>query len=228
MNGNIVTMNTAAEQRLSYSHQDLVGRSILSILAPEQRTEAARLLGKMVDGTEMDDTIPLLAKDGTRFEVDTRVTSGRWDDQDVLIGVSRDVTERRRMEEAVRTSERRLNEAQHIARIGSWKLDVPSNHLVWSDVIFEIFETDPSRFGASYEAFLEAIHQDDRSAVDEAYSTSIREKTPYQIEHRLLMPDGRIKYVLERCETKYDSAGNPVSSLGTVQDITDRKLLILL
>ena len=134
-----------------------------------------------------------------------KVTKGRWNNRDALSWVSRDVTERRRFENALQKSERRLNEAQHLAKTGSWELDIATNRLSWSDVIFEIFEIDPLQFGATYEAFLNAVHPDDRNAVDKAYSASLREKTPYQIEHRLLMSDGRVKYVQERCETKYDS-----------------------
>ncbi|NLV27193.1 MAG: PAS domain S-box protein [Methanomicrobiales archaeon] len=223
LKGDILTMNTAAEERLSYSKKQLIGRSILDILDPGKREEALLFYDNMVDGTGKDNSIPIISKDGTRIEVDTKITRGRWDDQDVLIGVSREVTERRLFEEALQKSERRLNEAQHLAKTGSWELDIPSNYLSWSDVIFEIFEINPLEFGASYEAFLNAIHPDDQKAVDEAYSTSLKEKTPYQIEHRLLLPDGRIKFVLERCETKYDAFGNPLSSLGTVQDITERK-----
>ncbi|MDD1730021.1 MAG: PAS domain S-box protein [Methanospirillum sp.] len=222
--GRIVSINNAVEQKLQYSTGELVGETMFRFLEPEKYKDARMLLQRLFDGTENISTIPVLSKDGTLIEADTKVTRGRWNNQDVLIGVSRDVTERRRFEEVLQKSERRLNEAQHVAKIGSWELDIQTNHLTWSDVIFEIFEIDPLQFGASYEAFLEAIHPDDRKAVDKAYSDSLQKKTPYQIEHRLLMPDGRIKYVLERCETKYDSSGKPLSSLGTVQDITEQKI----
>ena len=61
----------------------------------------------------------------------------------------------------------RQAEALHLARIGNWELGLFTGRLYWSDTIFEIFEIDPSQFGASYEAFLERVHPDDRSAVDE-------------------------------------------------------------
>ncbi|MEJ2692140.1 MAG: ATP-binding protein, partial [Candidatus Thiodiazotropha sp.] len=77
-------------------------------------------------------------------------------------------------------------------------------------------------FGASYEAFLAAIYPDDREAVNAAFTDSLKTRMPYAIEHRLLFPDGRIKYVHERCETYYDN-GIPLRSMGTVQDITERK-----
>lgn len=124
----------------------------------------------------------------------------------------------------LRRSEASLNEAQRIARVGSWELDLVNNLLVWSDEIFRIFEIDPNMFGASYEAFLDTIHPEDRAMVNAAYTNSLKTKTPYSIDHRLLFPDGSIKHVHEQCETFYDKDGKPIRSAGTVQDVTERKL----
>ncbi len=118
--------------------------------------------------------------------------------------------------------EKMLHNVERVAHIGSWILDIKSNHLVWSDEIFRMFEVDPEKFEASYEAFLEAIHPDDREMVNDAYINSLKTKQPYRIEHRLLMKDGSIKAVEEWCETTFDEEGNPLISIGTVQDITQR------
>ncbi|MBI4754498.1 MAG: PAS domain S-box protein [Betaproteobacteria bacterium] len=138
---------------------------------------------------------------------------------------SHDELERRVVErtEALRASEARLEEAQRIAHIGNWELDLADNHLHWSEEIFRLFEIDPARFGASYEAFLNAIHPDDRDRVNRAYTDSLRDRTPYAIAHRLLMPDGHVKWVQERCETHFAQDGRPLRSVGTVQDVTEAK-----
>ncbi len=125
-----------------------------------------------------------------------------------------------RAQAALRQSEARLAEAQRIAHIGHWELDLTSQALVWSDEIFRLFEIDSQRFGASYDAFLEAIHPDDRDMVNRAYTESVEQREPYDIVHRLLMPDGRVKWVNERCETFYDG-DRPVRSIGTVIDISE-------
>ncbi len=140
------------------------------------------------------------------------------------VGAVVDITERREAEQRLRRSEARLNEAQRIARIGSWELDLTQDALTWSAEIFRIFELDPARFGASYEAFMALVHPDDRALVDAAYRRAVTEHTRYDIVHRLLLPDGRIKHVREQAETEYDEAGRPVRSAGTVQDVTAQVL----
>lgn len=142
-----------------------------------------------------------------------------------LLGAYEDITERKRAEDVARTSMERLNEAQRIAQVGNWELDLIGGQLYWSAEIFQIFEIDADRFDATYEAFLNAIHPDDRDMVDRAYADSLEAHQSYEITHRLRMPDGRVKWVNERCETLYDEQGKALRSIGTVQDITSRKLV---
>ena len=126
------------------------------------------------------------------------------------------------MMEELRREKAKLDEAQHVGGMGSWELDLVENVLTWSDEMYRIFEIDPERFGASYEAFLDALHPDDRERVNQVYTRSLETREPYEVEHRLLFPDGRIKHVIERCETFRDAAGGLLRSVGTTQDITGR------
>ncbi|TVR72192.1 MAG: PAS domain S-box protein [Marinilabiliales bacterium] len=129
----------------------------------------------------------------------------------------------RKMVARLSDREAALMEANKIAGMGRWEHDLSTGRLEWSDTIFDIFEIDKGKFGASYDAFIEAVHPEDRSAVDTAYHRSLETRKPYEIEHRLLMKDGRVKFVLERCRTSYNDEGSPVKSVGIVQDITYRE-----
>ncbi|MDP2792519.1 MAG: chemotaxis protein CheB [Sulfurisoma sp.] len=117
-----------------------------------------------------------------------------------------------------------LLETQEISRMGRWDMDLVNNVLSWSAGIYRLFEIDPAKFGATYEAFIEHVHPDDRDRVNQAYLESLRTGQVYEITHRLLMEDGRVKWVNEICHTEYDPAGKPLRSIGTVQDITVLKL----
>ena len=136
-----------------------------------------------------------------------------------------DITQRKRAEEALRESEKRHERSQEIAHLGSWELDVAAGRLTWSDEIFRIFGLKPQEFGATYEAFLAAVHPDDRKAVDAAYQGSLREGCDgYETEHRVVRRDtGEIRIVHEKCEHIRDSSGRIVRSVGMVHDITERK-----
>ena len=142
-----------------------------------------------------------------------------------MSGSHADISVRKNEEALLRASERSLVEAQRVASLGSWELDLATGHLHWSDEIFRIFEIDKREFTATLDAFLEAVHPEDRERVDQAYVRSLESHEAYSIDHRLLMKDGRVKYVHERCETIYDAAGAPLVSLGTVQDITERRAI---
>ena len=139
--------------------------------------------------------------------------------------LSLEISQNRRNEKLIKDSEKKLKEAQAIAHIGHWELDINSNSLYWSDEIYDIFGFSPQEFDPSYELFINSIHPEDRKAVNDAYATSLETKVPYEIEHRVLLNNGTLKYVREQCNTSYDEQGNAVRSLGTIQDITNTKEL---
>lgn len=117
-----------------------------------------------------------------------------------------------------------LKEVQKIAQLGYWEFDILGNNLKWSDEVYHIFGFSPQEFEASYENFLKYIHPEDIKKVDKAYMNSIRNKTNYQVEHRIITKTGEIKYVEEECRHTFDEYGDVVQSLGTIHDITSIKL----
>ena len=125
----------------------------------------------------------------------------------------------------LRESEQRLSRAQEISHLGSWELDVVNDLLTWSDEVYRIFGLQPQEFNAAYEAFLEAVHPDDRAMVDDAYSTSIRDgRDSYELEHRIVKrSSGEVRIVHEKCEHIRDETGQIIRSTGMVHDITERK-----
>ncbi|MFA6167767.1 MAG: PAS domain S-box protein [Gemmatimonadaceae bacterium] len=229
--GLVTDWNAAAERMFGYRAKDVIGRDLHALLARSSDYESFwQALPRFREdgaGPVVNRLLELTARrrDGSEFPVELSIAAMQLSSAWHAIGIVRDISERKQSERALRHSEASLKAAQRIARAGNWELDLAANTLTWTDEIFRIFELDAREFGASYDAFLLAIHPDDRETVDRAFRASTEGRTPYAIEHRLLMKDGRVKYVQERGETEYDAEGHPVRSIGTVQDITERKLV---
>jgi PAS domain S-box-containing protein len=144
---------------------------------------------------------------------------------DKMLVAFSDITERKRAEDELRRKEQMLKQSQDIAHLGSWEFDLLTNTISWSDEVYRIFGLQPQEFDATYEAFLEAVHPDDRNAVDNAYWGSIHEgRDSYDIEHRVLRrPTGEVCIVYEKCEHFRDASGRVIRSVGMALDITERK-----
>ena len=131
-----------------------------------------------------------------------------------------DITERKKMEEALRQRQGDLNRAQSVGNIGSWRLNVQMNELVWSDETHRIFGI-PKGNPMTYETFLSSIHPDDRKYVDEKWQAATHGES-YDIEHRIIV-NGIEKWVREMAELEFDSNGELLGGFGIVQDVTERK-----
>jgi PAS domain S-box-containing protein len=224
--GGITEFNPAAEQMFGHRREDVLGRELADvIIAPSLRdrhrqglaeylaTGVAKVLGRRVELTA-------IRASGEEFPVELAIARIPAAGPAQFTGYIRDITERKRAEEALRQSEANLNRAQGIAHIGSWHLDVAQNRLTWSDEVFRIFGV-PFGTPLTYESFLGSIHPGDRDAVGKAWSAAMR-GAPYDIEHRIVV-GGALKWVRERAQVEFDKDGRAVTGIGTVQDITERK-----
>lgn len=226
LDGTIRYINPFLEQLSGYRVEEVKGLDWFDTFLPQgDRARIRSVFKGAVNNIRVrGNTNPIVTRSGELCDIE-------WNDQlllnadgqpDAILAVGVDVSKRQQQEQQLRQSETQLKEAQRIARVGSWELNLRSNHLSWTDEIFHLFELDPANFEASYEAFLEAIHPEDRGMVDQAYQESLKNRSPYVITHRLLMSDGRTKWVEERCKTEFSEEGEPLVSQGTVQDITER------
>ncbi|HEU0295094.1 MAG TPA: PAS domain S-box protein [Anaerolineales bacterium] len=269
-----VGANNAFLELFELTQEEAIGKSSkdLGLADPGSRAQIAAQM--RAQGSIQDFELAHTTKTGTRRILSLNMKMVSLDGGDHVLTTIRDVTERRRAEEALRQvnerlqaqavelerqarelqsarlaalnlmddalnaqekvqqinlrlreSEQRLNRAQEIAHLGSWELDLLNNRLAWSDEVYRIFGLQPQEFPATYEAFLEAVHPDDRARVDEAYSGSIRDgKDRYEIEHRIInQSSGEVRFVHEKCDHFRDEAGQIIRSIGMVHDITEYK-----
>jgi len=178
------------------------------------------------------------AADGEVLEIEGRIlhASGEWrwlrsrhvvftrDENGAatqILGLAQDVTERRRAEEALRESEARLERAQKIALLGNW---TTGEVCEWSAEAYDIFGVSKETFTPSRESFLSLVHPDDRERVRAAFDASMAGRKAFTIEHRIMRPDGALRYVRQHAEPDVDESGK-VRMIGIVQDITEYKRL---
>jgi PAS domain S-box-containing protein len=114
-------------------------------------------------------------------------------------------------------------EIQALAKIGNWEWDIEQQRLIWSDEVYKIFGFEPSSFEPSAEAFEATIHPDDIDDFLKQREIMLADKKKACIDHRIVLPDGSIRYVQERTQLIIDSQNNVNRVIGTVQDITERK-----
>lgn len=135
--------------------------------------------------------------------------------------IGRDITDRKEAENKLLKQQYFLAKAQEMGKIGTWELDIRKNVLHWTDELYQIFGL-PLGTELTYETFLDCVHPDDKAYVDREWKAAFNRK-PYDIEHRLLMSDGIIKWVREKAELEFDEQGNCLRGTGFTQDITERK-----
>lgn len=222
--GHVLHVNPFFEALSGRRLADLRGADWFEHSLPRRDRERVRghfeaaINGELVSGK----IIPIITASGQERMIEWHCRALRGPDgvSSSLVCIGKDVTEQLAAAEALRTSEANLREAQRLAHVGSWELDLVSGVLRWSDEIYRIFELDRAAFGASYEAFLAVVHPDDRARIDATYRESLVTRRSYAATHRLLLPNGRVKHVHQRCQTHYAPDGAPLRSLGTVQDVT--------
>lgn len=126
--------------------------------------------------------------------------------------------------EELRKSESRLANAQRIAKLGNWEWHIDANTLRCSEETYRIFGLRPPEVGSSYTALFNSIHPADRDAVEKALNRALFQQKPYNIDHRIVFPNGSERFVNQQAEVTFNRNGEPVHMIGTVQDVTDRKL----
>ena len=138
-----------------------------------------------------------------------------------MLGVVQDINERKLAQLALANSEQELIEAQSLAKIGNWSADLVSGELNWSDEIYRIFGYEATSFEPSVEAFNATIHPEDRELVSESEKKAI-DTGQYDVVHRIIRPDGVVRYVHELAQVEVDASDTLLRMRGTVQDITER------
>ena len=231
--GRIIYANRFAGELYGWPPAEMLGRNIMEITVPQASLEQAReIMAKLALGESWSGEFQVQDRSGYSFPA-LVTDSPLLDDQGHLvgiIGISADISERKRAEEAAQRNEQQqralaeeLEAAQAVAKVGSWETDCETMEVRWSAETYRIFEMAETEAPITHANFLALVHPDDREAVGAAFLRSFPQVLPSALEHRLLLPGGRVKFVEERWKILHNLTGKPLRALGTCQDITERR-----
>ena len=222
--GEYLAANSALCRMFGYSREEILAGTINKITHPDDIERGNLWIRKMIGGdtSEPEFEKRYIHKDGHVVWGLVRAQWVRNEDGSPRMSVVHvlDITERKQAEQEILARERRLREAHEIALMGDWQLDLKSGAMRWADGISRLLEFDQATTTPSFDLFMAYVHPDDRGDVAGIHAAAIDQNIPADLIHRLLLPDGRIKFVrrIFRVEPNLDGLGSWVS--GILQDIT--------
>ncbi len=227
MSGVFRFINGPGARMVGRTPEEMIGLRQEDIFPPEQaRKHTATLRHILETGAPVSEEGWVSLPDGNHW-FDTRIVPLKnAEGQPIaILGISRDITKRKLAEKQLQESQERYTLAEKAAKIGVWDWNILTGELRWTNLIEPMFGFKPGEFAGTIDAFFECVHPDDRQHVHNAVRATSERGEEYNIEHRIIWPDGSVRWVQERGDIYRDEQGQPIRMLGVVLDITHRKYL---
>jgi PAS domain S-box-containing protein len=223
--GRVLSWNRGAQLITGYSPREAIGTHLnrcCGLDTAAWRTESQALETGLPEGPlEIDGW--RTRKDGSKYWSTAVLTPVR-DDAGIKRGfveLSRDITQRKHIDDRLRRGQEQLAEAEQLAQLGSWERDLIEDRVWWSDELYRIFGLAPNQSPPSYQALLERIHPDDRAHFDHTIQRTVADGGSFRMQIRIVRSDKRVRVLQSRGEVVVDAAGQAIKIVGTAQDITE-------
>lgn len=225
--GKILDVNDIAIKHYGYSREEFIGMTTNDLKSPEELPRMAEIQKNLrnMEGLIRFGIFTQVKKDGTKIKAEVSGHKCFIKNKHCMVIDSFDVTERENVLQQLRESREKLNAAQNIARLGYWKLDLQTNEIYWSDVLYDILGLNKDHFIPTVENFRKIVHPEDRMAYDQFRQKVFNGLKNIEIEYRIIAPDGKIKWIHQNANLVRDRQGNPIVFEGTSQDVTTKRLL---
>jgi PAS domain S-box-containing protein len=222
----IVYVNQAFTDLTGYTCEEVIGRSP-RFLQGEKTDKVAlkRIRDALQAKKPVQEELINYGKDGSEFWVEISITpiadaAGQYTH---FVAIQRNIGDRKRAEVALREGEERLRLAFAAARMGSWDWNILTGSITWSDNMEAMFGYAPREFDGSYAMFVSRLHPEDRDRVLEEIDRAVKTGADYDIEFRVVFPDGTVRWAQSKGQVFYDRTGKPIRMAGVDLDISDRK-----
>ncbi len=223
--GRFLQVNDALCDLVGYTADELLTLTFQDITHPDDLEADVELARQVLDGEirtyQMEKRY--VHKLGHVVWILLSVSLVRKSDGSPLHFISQiqDITDQKRSQGAISQGKLQLAEAQHLAHIGSWEWDAAADLVTWSDELYSIFGVDRDIGQLTYASYVQTIHPEERAMVEDTIERAFDTGEPFETEHRIVLPDGGVRWIHGRGEVERDDQG--VAMRGTAQDITERK-----
>ena len=219
----LIEWNKKHEAFFGYKNDEVEGRSILDWHLNKNEASVLESLNNLSEQSQTSFETVLFNKDGRSITFLITAVKLVSKGQQYILGIATDISEHKKVEEALRESESVLTRAQQIAHVGSWEYDYQSEKMKCSDETLRIFGYKPEDVVPTLELFYSMVHPLDSSLLKESIASVLNLKIPLSIEFRIQLCNGEERVIHEQAEVTYNEFGEAIKWLGTVQDMTQRK-----
>jgi PAS domain S-box-containing protein len=220
----VLRANQEFTRLFGFALEEAVGRNISELIVPEGLwDESAQLREALNCGKRVDAELVRKRKDGTRLTVSFVAAPVCFDSGPPQIyGIYRDITERKKAEQALKRSEAYLEEGQRLSHTGSWARSVPEGNVYFSREFARIFGFDPETTKLTLEAVLGRIHPEDQAGFRERVYRSNREENDFDFDYRTIREDGSIRHIHSVGHPVKNAEGELTEFVGTIMDVTEQ------
>lgn len=215
-------VSSASERILGYKPEELEGMFYRDLIHPDSLDLTDKIAKEIIAGKEIPNIEnQYIRKDGS---VVTLFWTVKWDEESQLVYcVARDATQMKEAESKIRLNESLMNEAQKLAKMGSWNFDFRTDKVTWTEHLYDVFDVDKDTFKETHGSFISLVDEDDRERVMKTSRDAQQNGESFQITYKITTPKGEKRIIEEFGYCEKDSDGKILRLFGTAQDVTERK-----
>lgn len=216
--GNLIDCSYSFTDMLGYEKSESTNLNVKDWDCFFEQDKLINVVNSLIENPKIFNT-KHIKKDGTIIDVQINAKGIIINEEEYLYASSRDITQELKLKNEILEKTSLLNQVKKIANLGYWKYNIEDKSVNWSDETYNIFEIDKSET-ITYERFMNLVHKDDLAKVKNAYSNALIDLLPYEIEYRIVLFNGKIKYLLEKCEIITNEKKQAIAIIGTLFDLT--------